>query len=52
VNRILWESEFPRSASTYPDSMRLIESNFTKIPLTDRELILWRNAARLYKVPI
>jgi len=32
--------------------MRLIESNFAEVPVTDRELILWRNAARLYKLSI
>jgi predicted TIM-barrel fold metal-dependent hydrolase len=52
IDRILWESEFPRSASTYPDSRRMIESNFAEVPVTDRELILWRNAARLYKLSI
>ncbi len=52
IDRILWESEFPRSASTYPDSTRMIESNFAEVPVNDRELILWRNAARLYKLSI
>ena len=52
VDRILWESEFPRSASTYPESMRMIENNFAEVSLADRELILWRNAARLYKLSI
>ncbi|MBV8134419.1 MAG: amidohydrolase family protein [Deltaproteobacteria bacterium] len=52
VDRILWESEFPRSASTYPESMRMIENNFSEVSLADRELILWRNAARLYKLSI
>lgn len=52
IDRIMWESEFPRSASTYPDSARMIEKNFAEVPVTDRELILWRNAARLYKLSI
>ena len=52
VDRILWESEFPRSTSTYPESTRMIESNFAEVPVKDRELILWRNAARLYKLSI
>jgi uncharacterized protein len=51
-NRILWESEFPRSASTYPESARIIQNNFEEIPTADRELILWRNAARLYKMSV
>jgi predicted TIM-barrel fold metal-dependent hydrolase len=51
-DRILWESEFPRSTSTYPESARMIENNFAEVPAQERELILWRNAARLYKVSI
>jgi uncharacterized protein len=51
-DRILWESEFPRSTSTYPESARMIENNFAEVPAQERELMLWRNAARLYKVAI
>jgi uncharacterized protein len=51
-DRILWESEFPRSSSTYPESVRMIENNFAEVPQPERELILWRNAARLYKLSI
>jgi predicted TIM-barrel fold metal-dependent hydrolase len=49
-DRILWESEFPRSASTYPETAEMIKSNFADVPAEERELILWRNAARLYKL--
>ena len=52
TDRILWESEFPRSTSTYPESARMIENNFAEVPGQERELILWRNAARLYKLSI
>jgi len=52
TDRILWESEFPRSASTYPETARMIENNFAEVPAQERELILWRNAARLYKLSI
>ncbi|HJU09371.1 MAG TPA: amidohydrolase family protein [Candidatus Binataceae bacterium] len=51
-DRIMWESEFPRSSSTYPQTARMIENNFSEIPAQERELILWRNAARLYKLSI
>lgn len=52
ADRILWESEFPRSTSTYPETARMIENNFAEVPVEDRDLILWRNAARLYKLAI
>jgi predicted TIM-barrel fold metal-dependent hydrolase len=51
-DRILWESEFPRSTSTYPESARIIDNNFAEVPAPERELMLWRNAARLYKLSI
>jgi uncharacterized protein len=51
-DRILWESEFPRSSSTYPDTARMIENNFAEVPVQERELVLWRNAARLYKLSV
>jgi uncharacterized protein len=52
LDRILWQSEFPRSASTYPDTTRMIENNFAEVPAPEREQILWRNAARLYKLAL
>jgi predicted TIM-barrel fold metal-dependent hydrolase len=51
-DRILWESEFPRSSSTYPQTAALIENNFKDVPKEEREQILWRNAARLYKLSV
>ncbi len=50
ADRILWESEFPRASSTYPQTAQLIENNFSEVPGQEREQILWRNAARLYKL--
>jgi uncharacterized protein len=52
ADRILWESEFPRSTSTYPESAAMIETNFSEVPAQEREQILWRNAARLYKLSV
>ncbi len=52
VDRILWESEFPRATSTYPESASMIGNNFQDVPGEEREQILWRNAAKLYKLGI
>ncbi|HZP45042.1 MAG TPA: amidohydrolase family protein [Candidatus Binataceae bacterium] len=52
VDRILWQSEFPRASSTYPETARMIDHNFAEVPQPDRDAILWRNAARLYKLTI
>jgi uncharacterized protein len=51
-NRILWESEFPRASSTYPESAQMVENNFSDVPKDEREQILWRNAAKLYKLSV
>jgi uncharacterized protein len=51
AGRILWESEFPMATSTYPESSSLIETNFREVPKDERDQILWRNAARIYKLP-
>lgn len=50
VDNILWHSEFPMPATTWPDSARAIEQNFNGIPVKDRERVLSTNAARLYKI--
>jgi len=52
VDRILWESEFPRATSTYPESASLIGNNFQDVPGEEREQILWRNAAKLYTLAL
>jgi predicted TIM-barrel fold metal-dependent hydrolase len=52
LDRILWQLEFPRATSTYPETARMIENNFAEVPLKERELILWGNAARLYKLSV
>jgi uncharacterized protein len=49
-DRILWQSEFPRASSTYPESTRMIDNNFHEVPKGERDQILWRNAAKLYKL--
>jgi predicted TIM-barrel fold metal-dependent hydrolase len=50
VDRILWQSEFPKATSTYPESSTLIENNFTDLSREEKDKILWQNAAKLYKV--
>jgi uncharacterized protein len=52
VERILWQSEFPLATSTYPESSSMIENNFRDVPKEDREKILFRNAAKLYQIPL
>jgi predicted TIM-barrel fold metal-dependent hydrolase len=50
VDNILWESDFPHITSTYPDSWSAVEHSLTGVPNDDREKVLFRNAARLYRL--
>jgi predicted TIM-barrel fold metal-dependent hydrolase len=52
VDRILWQSEFPLSTSTYPDSAQAIERNFEGMPKDDRDKIVCGNAAALYGIQV
>jgi predicted TIM-barrel fold metal-dependent hydrolase len=50
VDNILWESDFPHITSTYPNSWDAVEHSLAGISNAEREKILFRNAARLYKL--
>jgi uncharacterized protein len=52
ADRILWQSEFPKATSTYPESSIMIDNNFQDVPKDDREKILCRNAAKLYNISL
>ena len=45
---ILWSTNFPQTTSTWPGSTDAIARSFEGVPATDRERILWSNAAALY----
>ena len=50
VDNILWESDFPHITSTYPKSWDAVEHSLAGVSSADREKILYRNAARLYRL--
>jgi predicted TIM-barrel fold metal-dependent hydrolase len=50
IDNILWESDFPHITSTYPNSWRAVERSLAGVSPTDRERVLFRNAARLYRL--
>ena len=45
---ILWSSNFPLATSTWPNTRTRAEQSFADLPETERRLIQWENAARLY----
>src|SRR5687768_12453098 len=50
VENILWESDFPHITSTYPNSWSAVEHSLAGVAPAEREKMLFRNAARLYRL--
>jgi predicted TIM-barrel fold metal-dependent hydrolase len=48
AERILWSTNFPSATSTWPDTRQTIERCFQGVSKEKREMVLWKNAARLY----
>jgi predicted TIM-barrel fold metal-dependent hydrolase len=48
VDRIMWSTDFPHPATSWPNSQSIVEKNFAGIPDAERDLIVAGNAARLY----
>jgi predicted TIM-barrel fold metal-dependent hydrolase len=50
VENILWSTDFPHPATTWPNSRRIVERQFSDIPEEERDLICAGNAARIYNL--
>jgi predicted TIM-barrel fold metal-dependent hydrolase len=50
VDRIMWSTDFPHPATSWPNSQAVVEKNFAGIPEEERDLIVAGNAARLYGI--
>lgn len=48
VDKLMWGSDFPHSATDWPNSRRAIEQNFAGVPEAERDLMLAGNAARFF----
>jgi uncharacterized protein len=48
IGNILWSTDFPHPATTWPNSQSIVEKQFADIPDDERDLICADNAARLY----
>jgi predicted TIM-barrel fold metal-dependent hydrolase len=49
IDNILWESDYPHSTSTFPESWRFVERTLQGVPQDERDKLLYGNAKRLYK---
>ncbi len=50
IENILWSTDFPHPATTWPNSRAVVERQFAGIPDDERQLICAGNAARLYNL--
>ncbi len=50
VENILWSTDFPHPATTWPNSRTVVARQFADIPDDERELICAGNASRLYNL--
>jgi predicted TIM-barrel fold metal-dependent hydrolase len=48
VENILWSTDFPHPATTWPNSQDAVDRQFADIPAAERELICAGNSSRLY----
>jgi predicted TIM-barrel fold metal-dependent hydrolase len=44
----MWESDFPHSTSTYPESRQFVERCLKGVPENERDQLCYGNAMRLY----
>jgi predicted TIM-barrel fold metal-dependent hydrolase len=50
IENILWSTDFPHPATTWPHSQEIVDRQFADIPDTERDLICAGNAARIYSL--
>ena len=50
TSNILWSSNFPLSTSTWPNSRQHADVSFVDIPVHEKRLMQWENAAKLYSL--
>lgn len=50
MDNIMWESDYPHSTSTYPESWSFVERTLQGVPQDERNQLLYGNAQRLYKL--
>ena len=48
IENILWSTDFPHPATTWPNSHEVVARQFADIPADERDLICSQNAARIY----
>jgi predicted TIM-barrel fold metal-dependent hydrolase len=52
VDRIMVETDYPHSDSSWPDSQEILAQQLRDVPDDEAERLTWRNAVELYRHPI
>jgi predicted TIM-barrel fold metal-dependent hydrolase len=52
VDRIMVETDYPHSDSSWPDSQEILERQLRDVPPDEAERLTWRNAVELYRHPL
>jgi predicted TIM-barrel fold metal-dependent hydrolase len=50
MDNIMWESDFPHSTSTYPESRQFVERTLNGVPQDERNQLCYGNAMRIYNL--
>jgi predicted TIM-barrel fold metal-dependent hydrolase len=50
IENIMWESDYPHIASTYPESWSFVERTLDGVPDEDRKKLQYENAVRVYRL--
>ena len=50
IDNIMWESDYPHIASTYPDSWKFVERSLADVSAEERQKMLYVNAQTLYRL--
>jgi uncharacterized protein len=50
TENILWSSQFPLATSTWPNTQAALAKSFDGVAESDKQKILWANAAKLYQI--
>jgi predicted TIM-barrel fold metal-dependent hydrolase len=50
LDNIMWESDYPHSTSTYPESWQFVERTLKGVPQEERNQLLYGNAMRIYNL--
>ena len=49
---LMWGSDYPHPEGTFPDSRKVLESQFEAVPQETTDRIVYRNAAELYGIAL